>query len=215
MSGCYYVNVWGQTFAWTQTLPTIVTSGLSLLTLVTHAVVFFVYGLFLHGCQFVLWAFQLYFQYARPDPICQLYNSYGFPSVEAFYAASLASFVISFSLAFGVILSWIVWIMLYILAIAPPLVLVWFSYNTPWEVLFSMGMGALFTIPFVIVFKFYITPIMPYLLTIFPLNILGYNGAYYLNQHDLRRYAKIHKCLRDIDAVLGSDPPISHSARLP
>jgi hypothetical protein len=103
-AGCYYASVWGQVFGATQILPTIVTSFLSLTVIITGGVVFFIYGLYLHAFQFGLWAFQLNFQYTRVNPICQLYQTYAFPSVEAFYAASVATMVIGFSFAFARVL---------------------------------------------------------------------------------------------------------------
>jgi len=188
----------GQAFAWTQVLPTLISLNLSLMSLVTSQIMFFFFGLYLQGMQLILWIFQSYFQYLRPNPICQVYHSYAFPNIEMFYALALVTFVIAYGFYWDYAHSWLVWLFLYIVAFAPPIILVWFSYSLWWEVVFSGLLGVGFTWIFVLTLKLYIAPILPYLLNSNLAWWLGYVDTYLMCKTDQKTFSECRRMLQEI-----------------
>lgn len=187
----------GQAFGWTQVFPGTVTLFLSVAGFVTEQFLWPFLGLYLHGAQLVLWIFQVYFNSVRPNPVCQLYHAYAFPSVPAFYVAAVIAGFVTYAYMWDVYLSWIPWLVFYLLA-AFPAIMVWFQYNRWWEVLFSMGLGAAMTVVFIIVTRLYICPTLPYLLNDIPCSWLGYKDLYLMDKKQLE---ECRKCQNAINAV--------------
>lgn len=181
MSGCYYATWAGAAFGWTQVFPSIVTLMLSAVGLLTSQIMFLFFGLYLHAMQYELWVFQSYFQSQRPNPVCQLYHAYAFPSIEAYYAGAVVTAFIMYGYMWDIPHGVIAWLFFYVIA-AFPLIMVWFGYNVWWEVLLSLGMGVVFTALFVIVLKLYISPAMPYILNEIPATWLGYKDTYLMDE---------------------------------
>jgi len=169
---------------------------LSILTLLTSQIIFVFFGFYLQGMQMFLWEFQSYFESQRPNPVCQLYHTYAFPSIEGYYVAALVTFIILYGYYWDYAHSWMVWLVLYFVAFIPPLLLVWFSYNRWWELVFSMLAGIGFTLVFVITLKLYITPILPYLMNSKLSWWLNYQDTYLMCEKDRKSFKKCRAILK-------------------
>ena len=178
MDGCYYTTLWGEAFGWTQLLPTVVSLMLSFTSLFKPEVTFLFLGLYLHAWQLGLWSIQLYIHQDRPNPICQEYHSYAFPSIEAFYVAALVVTLVGYSVVYGYRHPIGAWLLLVFAFVAPPATLVFFAYNTVAEVLVSMGIGIVAAVIFVIAVAIYIRPATPYIINSWPLTWLGYTDSW-------------------------------------
>lgn len=185
----------GIAFGWTQAVPWIVTLVCIVLTMATHQPLYFIYSTFLYIPQINLWAFQSYFQMSMPDPICQVYHSWAFPSIPAFYVGNAVAVFVAVSLLWEIDHSWIAWVTMYLIGICPPLVLIWFSYNRWWEIAFSMGFGIGVGVFFAYVLKYYITPVLPFLQHHFPLYHFGYIDTILMNDEQKMESIRIHEIL--------------------
>lgn len=176
--GCYYIS-WGATaFGWTQLIPIIFTLIAFIVTAITNETIFFIFSWFLFAPQYVVWCFQYYFQYARPNPICQLYHTWAFPCMEAMYTGAIIGGFFAYAYFWSVRQSWISWFCIYCFAVLPPFILVYIGYNVWWEVVFSWGFGFLSAVAFVIVTYYFLKPKMHYLKLFFPLFIFGYQDTF-------------------------------------
>lgn len=174
MLGCYYASVSGWAFGWTQSVPLIVTVCLALLSMATNEAVYFLFGLFLYVPQHIVWCFQQYFQMIRPDPVCQIYHTWAFPSIECMYIGAIVGFFVAYTIAWGINHPWLMWLMVYLLGIVPAATLWLSGYNRWWEIVFSWVFGFLSSIFFGMILRLFIRPMMPYLRLSFPLLTLGY-----------------------------------------
>lgn len=185
MIGCYYLSYMGMAFGWTQMVPIILTLCLTVLTAATSEPVYFMFGLYLWVPQYIVWVFQYYFQSIRPDPVCQLYQTWAFPSTEAMYIGAIIGFFVCFSYGWNKAQSWMVWLMIYLFGIVPPFILVYVQYNRWWEVAFSMGFGFLSSVLFAVVLRYVIRPNMVYLQAHFPFATFGYEDGHLICDEDL------------------------------
>jgi hypothetical protein len=175
--GCYYLSVWGQAFGLTQMVPTAVTCGLTLLTAATGEPVYFFFGLYLYIPQGFTWVFQYYFQWIRPNPVCQAYQTWAFPSTESMYVGAFIGAFVSFVWAYQIYHTWTIWFIIYLVGIVPPFILVYMQYNIWYEVVMSMALGLVAGILFSVVMRNFVRPKMPYLMLHFPLWICGYKDT--------------------------------------
>lgn len=204
MIGCYYVSYMGMAFGWTQMVPVVVTFFLSLLTAATGEIIYFIFGLYLYVPQYIVWVFQYYFQSVRPDPVCQLYHTWAFPSTEAMYIGAIIGFFVAYSYGWNKEQSWMVWLMIYLFGLAPPFILVYVQYNRWWEVAFSMGFGFLSSVLFALVLNYFIVPDMAYLETHFPFKTFGYRDhAMICDDNVDEQCNEIEKSLEKLNKVLG------------
>lgn len=194
----------GQVFGWTLILPSFITSTLSVMSFVTSELIWVFLGLYLHAMQLLIWVVQTYLESMRVNPICQQYQTYAFPSIVAYYAISLATFVILYAYFWGVAHSVLAWIVLYGLIFVPPLALVGASYNTTSEVLISMIIGIAATTAFVVVLRVYIKPTLPYLVNDFPCSLLGYVDTYITDCDAEREECK--RCAEALDRNIAAVP---------
>lgn len=178
IQGCFYVTAQGSALAWTQVLPTLISLSLSLLTFFDCQVLFLYLGVYLHAFQLVLWSVQLVLRIDRPDPICQEYHTYSFPSIESFYVAALTTFFLGYNVFWNKHQKWSVWGAVFAVFVIPPVILVFFSFNVWYEVVISLGIGVIATFLFIIFLYIYIQENSPYYLNIFPLNWIGYKDNY-------------------------------------
>ena len=188
--GCHYVDLFGEAFGWTQMVPTLITLFLSGFSFVTSEFIFLFYGLFLHFSQLILWTIQYYFKQMRPNPVCQQYHSYAYPSIEVFYAISLITAVVVYSYHWKIVHSWFVWLMMYIFFIGVPFILVFMHYNTPGEVFISALIAIIMTGIFMTVVHVYMRETLPYILTEFPCAWLGYKDTYIMDKECREEYIK-------------------------
>lgn len=200
MIGCYYLSYMGMAFGWTQMVPLVITLFLSLLTTATGEPVYFLFGLYLYVPQYIVWCFQYYFQSIRPDPVCQLYHTWAFPSMEAMYIGAIIGFFIAYTYGWSVDQSWIVWLMIYLFGIVPPFILVYVQYNRWWEVAFSMGFGLLSSVMFAVVLRLFIKPRMAYLQSHFPFSTFGYNDHMVCNDTEHECF-EIYQSLERLDRI--------------
>jgi len=212
LDGCYYVSLLGHTWAWTHILPTLITMSLSVASLRLHGYEWFptIYGLYLHVWQFILWVFQAHWQIMRPHPQCAEIHTFAFPSQEAFYAVSLAAYILTYSYMWNIPLAIFTWLFIYCIVIVPPVVLVFLQYNRPWEIVVSMILGIVATVPFVLVIRIYIKPLIPYLLNQAPWCWFGYVDTYCCDKKEQRFTRYVAECVelaeKTIDARVHGRP---------
>lgn len=174
MEGCYYVSIYGTAFGLTQMVPIFVTVACTVLSMATSQAFYVIFAFYLYVPQYIVWIFQQYFQYIRPNPICQLYNTWAFPSMEAMYTGAVVGAFAAYAYLWVVEHSWISWLFVYLVTALAPFVLIYTEYNRWWEIAFSMGFGALSSIAFVLVVRYFMRPWMPYLKLHFPFYLFGY-----------------------------------------
>jgi len=196
MNGCYYASLMGEVFGLTQLIPTIVTYFLTATSFFFRGFfILWIYGFYLHAVQLLLWVIQVYLEQVRPDPTCQIYQSFAFPSIAAFYVASIFTFFALYSYYWYVEQSWLVWFLSYIVLAGVPVILVANSYNHPWEVAVSMFFGIAFTWIYVIVLRLYICPTLPFLLNEFPCSTLGYTDTFLMSEEENLECIRCHAAL--------------------
>lgn len=225
LDGCWYVSVYGYTWAWTHILPTLMTLSLTVASLRLHGYEWFgggylflfffffftdspnfspppfhhrfptIYGVYLHFWQLILWAFQVNWQIMRPHPSCAHIHTYAFPSQEAFYVAALSTLIILYSYLWRIPMAILTWLFIYTLIMGVPAVLVFFQYNRPWEILISMILGIVATVPFVLVIRLYIRPYIPYILNQFPWYHFEYVDTFCCTKQEQKFKNYITACL--------------------
>lgn len=176
MEGCYYASILGTTFGLTQLIPILFIPFCLFITMITHESIFVLFSFFLYIPQFIVWDFQYYFQSIRPVPICQLYHTFAFPSMEAMYTGAILGAFFTYAYYYTVYLSWFSWDIIYLCGCLVPFILIYTEYNRWWEVAFSMGFGFLSALAFVVIVKLFMKPRMRYLHLHFPLYIFGYSS---------------------------------------
>lgn len=196
MEGCYYVGYSGWAFGWTQMIPVLVTLVCSVLTTATHQPLYFLFSLFLYIPQTTLWCFQAYFQVVMPDPICQLYHSWAFPSIPAFYVGVAVTVFFAITWLWRFDHSWIVYLIMYWTGVIPGLFLIWYGYNRWWEVLLSLGYGVAFGLFFSLVMKHYVLPVMPYLQLYPPLDTFEYRDTLCMNSEMSQESNRVRKIIQ-------------------
>jgi hypothetical protein len=172
--GCFYISIGAKAFGITMLIPFIVTPILFVMNAWTGDQFFFWLGLYTYLPLYIVWAFQRYFMYIRPDPVCQLYQTLAFPTFESMYIGGIIGLFIVYAYVYKSDQSWIVWLTVYLLGLGVPVVLVYMSYNVWWEVFFSMCFGFISALLFVYLYDWFIYPLSPYLMNHFPLWHLGY-----------------------------------------
>lgn len=185
--GCHYGTILGQAFGWTHLIPSLITLSFTLLTWVTGQLLYSLFGWYLHAIQLILWVIQINLSIDRPDPLCQEYHTFAFPSTEAFYIGAIVAFIVGYSIAWRQKQSILTWISLFVLFVAPPTLLVFLSYNLWYEVLISIVIGCFASSLFIILLWVYISDDTPYLLTIVPFSWLHYKDTLICSLEDKRK----------------------------
>lgn len=194
--GCYYISIGAKAFGWTQLIPAVVTLFLFTATRVNGNWIWFWLGLYSYPVQYIAWCFQHYFQSIRPDPICQLYQTFAFPSLSCIYIGGGIGIFILYTYHTDIVQSWVSWLVMYIVGIVPPFILIYNLYNRWWEVLFSMGLGFVAAVMFVYVFVWFIRPKEGYLYNAFPFWQCGYADFNH------KKFRKIHEGLLKLDGTI-------------
>lgn len=204
LDGCFYVSALGHTWAWTHILPTLITLSLTVVSLRLHGYEWFptIYGMYLHYCQLLLWALQLLWKSMRPHPYCAEIHTYSFPSQEAFFVASLATYLIVYSYVWRIPMAIFTWLFIICIVVFPPIVLVFFQYNRPMEIVWSMVLGIGSTVPFVLIIRYYIKPWLPYLLNQPPWCWLSYIDTYICNKREQQYTVFVGQCVKRCERVI-------------
>lgn len=166
----------GILFIYTQAFPWFVAAAFMGVTAITGWSFFTFLGLYMAIAQYFLWPFQAAFNRGRNPLLCPVGQSqYAFPSVEAFYVASLLTLVLFYVIAYRGRPGILSWASLFLLTIAAPFVLLFFEFNVWWEVLISALFGVVFTGGFMVLMWLFWGPAIPYLETIPPFATFSYN----------------------------------------
>jgi hypothetical protein len=197
---CSYITIGAEAFGATQLVPAAVTLCLFAISCVSNKPLWFFLGLYLYPAQWFIWVFQHYFQQIRPDPICQVYQTFAFPSLESFYIGGLLGIFIIYTVHHKIPQPWVVWLVMYVVGIVVPIILVYTLFNTWWEVLFSMGIGFLASALFVYVWEWFLFPHLDYLKNGFPLWNLGYT--------DSTEFNFVYEALYKLDGKGGEKPGV-------
>lgn len=124
--------------------------------------------------QFVVWVFQIFFQDLRHDPWCHDQIVYALPNMEITYVWALGTIFIFHYWMWKWRISWFCWVLVLTWLLGPVGVIIWTDHLVWWEILVSIGFAILFSIVYVFVFRDHICPILPHLLTTWPISWLGY-----------------------------------------
>lgn len=148
-----------------------------------------IYGLFLKSAWFIMWVFRIYLDIQLEDPRCPGVFYYAFPNPPSFYVASLATLLVMYRLWYPLKHPW-GWgsgLLLGGLVLAAPFTLLWFQRVLWYHVLITFLLGIVSTAVFMVVVRFYVTPVMPYLVMQAPATWLGMTENYFLRvPHDRR-----------------------------
>lgn len=116
----------------------------------------YLYGLWLTWGTLLVWALQSSFRVMRNNPYCPDQVSYAYPSTPAFCLGSLFACIVGFTYLWNEVLSEVNWILIIGILFGIPMVFVWFTYNTWWEVLLSTLLGLVTGVVFVVVIRFFV-----------------------------------------------------------
>jgi hypothetical protein len=168
---CVYDGWAAQVFAFTQLIPWLVPLALSAASIGRDArgrwgkqLLHVWFGLHLTVMQVFLYVLQFTLDRPRPDPYCPSVYSYGVPATAAFYIAALYAFIVGYAILWRVRLSAFYWVATTAILVFVPGILVWWAYNTWYEVLLALALGAGTTAPFLAVVRFLVLPEVPLLL---------------------------------------------------
>lgn len=194
--GCFYVSIGARAFGVTQLIPLIVSGIMFALNAYTGDDLFFWLGLFMYLPNYMVWAFQRFFLYIRPDPVCQAYQTLAFPTFESMYIGGIIGLFFIWTIVHIREQSWFVWLVIYLIGIVFPVVLVYSNYNVWWEVFFSMCFGFISAVFFVYIYDWFIYPLRPYLMNHFPLWHFGYRPK---TTEENLEFQNIEEVLRKMD----------------
>lgn len=174
---CILSETAAKIFLGLQLSPWAVSGIIWVLNLVQSGSVFFYYiSLWLGFSHYTLYPFQEQFNMIRPEIMCALgQESYKFPSVMIYYVGSVVTIVIVYCAMWPTRTSYMRWVWIGLLMLAPSFVLVWFEFNVWYEVLFSMLWGAIQTTGFMLVMRFFLRPAWPYMECAPPCTWMGLN----------------------------------------
>ena len=111
---------------------------------------------------------QNYFARIVYDPYCTDVASYAFPSLKAFYIASLTTYAIMFAYLWNIPIHWFYWSVIFLLFVGPQSMLMWMLFNTWQESLISTLLGVISTTVFLLLIRFRVQSTFPYLVQQFP-----------------------------------------------
>lgn len=207
MDGCYYISVNGWAFGWTQSVPLLFDLVSTVLTAATSETLYLIFAFYLYIPQYIVWVMQRYFQYVRPDPICQLYHTWAFPSMECMYIGAIFGAYCAYAYYWTPLISFLTWDLMFACVILPPVILIYTSYNYWWEIAFSLGFGLLSGILFVVIMRLFVKPDMAYLRLHFPFRTMGYIDSLVHHKSDSKS-AEILKSLKRVwhDSVARTVP---------
>ena len=170
---CVYSSYGAQIYGWTHLIPWIVPLALSAASITRtrygkqhwgKQIMIVLYSLWITVVQLMLYIVQSYFNEYRSDPYCPDMKSLAYPSLEAFYTASLVTYIIAFTYFWDIVLPWTYWSLLFVFMVVPPGILVWFAYNLWYEVLVSSLIGIATTLYFVVLVRFILLDDIPIML---------------------------------------------------
>lgn len=153
------------------------------------------FSYYLFYAQLFLYILQIAMHQLQPDPFCPGVMTYGFPALPPFYVGVCIAMTLllpvflefSYGVISGVSILSCIWI-------APPAVLVWFSFYSWQQVALSLGIGLLVTLLFVLMYRFWLLPLLPYVLNVAPASTLGLVDTWFqtdAQQLETRRIAQI------------------------
>lgn len=123
--------------------------------------------------QFLVWTGQLLFQDLRYDPWCRNQIVYAFPNMEIIYTWALGFVFILHNWVWKFKISYFRWFILSVWMIGPVSIIVITDHLIWWEILISITLGIFYSIVYIFVFKNHICPLLPYILTTWPVKWLG------------------------------------------
>lgn len=160
---CIYPSYIGQVFAYTHLIPWVVPLVILAFSWQRdrktgdHGIEFVtnLFSAWLSVGSLWVWELQAAFNVMRNDPYCPDQFSAAFPSMEAYYVSSVVASVILYTYLWNIPLSETYWVVCIAFLGGPPLVFVWFTYNTTYEVLVSLLMGIAVALLFWIPTRFF------------------------------------------------------------
>lgn len=168
---CVYPSYAGQTFAYVLLTPWFISLGLFAFNIKRDRetgkwgveFITYLYSLFLSWGTALVWIVQAAWSITRGNPYCPDQSVYAFPSTPAFCVGSLFVYVVAFSYFWNIVLSEGTWVIILTILVGVPMLFVWFTFNTVYEVLVSVLLGMVTTFVFVGVLRFFVARHIPML----------------------------------------------------
>jgi hypothetical protein len=133
----------------------------------------FMFGSFMLLVLPFLYLFQAILHEIRPDPFCPSVTYYGSPSSVGFYAALLVTFFVgtTFYMAKEILVT--EWVVLWFILVGPTGYMIYLSFNTFKEILFSLLLGAFTSAMFILVVCVYLRDEIPWIVNSQPVTYFG------------------------------------------
>lgn len=189
---CIYSSYFGQAFQWIRLLPWLVPLAISAASFGRDGrgrwgkqITLTLYAGYLMFVQLLLYILQASFNVEQSDPYCPQLKYWAFPSLEAFYTSSLTTYIVGFCFFWGITLSETYWVFLFVVLVAPPSVLVWFTYISWTNVLVSECLGIGTTLLFLCVLRYFILDELSYMLHTAPWTWMNAIDSYARTQEQM------------------------------
>lgn len=175
---CYYGDYLGYGVAMVHAIPLVIAWSISVVGLVTHEVIFFLFGLFLHFMQICVIFLQSYYHRDTVDLYCKFTKYYTFPNTEMFFIIAVITFVLLYHYLWKSRLTIITYIFLLIFLLIPIIILFIVGTLDVLNIFLTIIISSFSTTIFVILLHFYIIPNLKYTLKNRPWSWFGYKNTY-------------------------------------
>ena len=181
---CYYQTWPSFVFGWSHFIPVLACPALFIASGVTGDVIFSLLSWYLFIMWYALVVAQSYLNIVRVDPFCPAYHTYSVPSIVTFYAVSLFTFFAAYVITEPAAaaekrqIRYTTWLTMFAFGFLPPLLLVYYDFNTWSEIVLSCALAIFPTIGYVYLLRYIIRPRMAMILLSPPLNWFGYESNY-------------------------------------
>jgi hypothetical protein len=159
---CIYPSYISQVYAYSHLIPWIVPLFLFAFSIRKDKegnwgfeLVVYLYSALLSWGALLVYALQMSFNVLRGDPYCPDQMSFAYPSMEAFYTGAAVTYIVLFTYLWNAPLSEMYWVIVIAILGGPPLLFVWYTYNTLYEVIVSSLMGIFITVGFLVAVRFF------------------------------------------------------------
>jgi hypothetical protein len=144
----------------------------------------------------MLYILQIALNQQQPDPFCPYLTTPGVPALAPFYIGSVIGLTLFLPIFLEFYYSWFTGItILFCIWIAPAAVLVWFSIFTAAQVGLSLGIGVLNTLIFMLIYKFWWMPHMPWLLNTWVFKFLCLSETWFSSAEQQQYTVYVAECV--------------------
>ena len=156
------------------------------------------YGYYLWLALGILYIAQIALGQMQPDPFCPYQQNYSFPALAPFYIGSAIGLTLFIPVFLNSYYSWFTGVtILCCIWIVPPTVLIWYSIFTPTQVGMSLGIGVATTLIFILMYRFWWMPVMPYVVNTPLFRFLSVSETWFSTTEQQRDTARIARCVEE------------------